>query len=71
MRSLKYFRKSAGLFPDDQRTRGEKEVISGSQIQAEFKGADEIREIAENQSPLLWIRGLFGGDIRRCFDVFL
>ncbi len=41
---------------------GKKEVISGSQIQAEFKGADEIREIAENQSPLLWIKGLFGGE---------
>lgn len=41
---------------------GKEEVITDSQIQAEFKGADEIREIAKNQSPIFWIKGLFGGE---------
>ena len=55
-------KKAQDYFLTIKEREGKKEVISGSQIQAEFKGADEIREIAENQSPLLWIKGLFGGE---------
>ena len=42
--------------------KGKKEVLTEDQIRAKFEGADEIRKIAKEQSSLLWIKGLFGGE---------